>query len=117
MAGNEIISYQLAERIKSALIICSKMLIVLEELREQELEGAKKVINAFLDALSAETALAANATEMQEFELVEEKIERIKRRIEENNFDEAQITLGIAVTHATTACATIISALTEKGLM
>lgn len=117
MTGNEIISYQFAERVKSALIIGSKMLIVLETLGSQELEGAKKMINAFFDALSAETALAINATEMHEFELVEEKIERIMRRIEEGNFDEAQITLGTAVTHATTACASTMSALTEKGLM
>jgi hypothetical protein len=114
---NEIVSYQFAERIKSALIISSKMLLVLEGLREDEFEGAKKVTLAFFDALSTETALAVNATGLQDFRVAEEKIKLVKRMIEGGNLREAHATLGSTVTNATTACASAMKALTEKGLL
>jgi len=117
MTGNEIIGYQFAERLKSALIIGSKMLMVLETLKVNEFEGAKKVMLAFFDALSTETGLALNATGMNEFSLAEDKITQIRRRIEEKDFQEAHATLGVAVSHATTACDRTMRALTEKGLM
>ena len=114
---NEIISYQFAERLKAALIISSKMLLVLEGLREDELEGAKKVMFAFFDALSTETMLAVKATGMQDFKVAAEKITLVKRMIEEGNLREAHATLGSTVTNATTACASTMKALTEKGLL
>jgi len=117
MTGNEIVGYQFAERIKSALIIGSKMLLVLETLKKGEFEGAKKVMVAFLDALSTETGLALNATRMKEFELVEDKLEQVRRRIEEGDFEEAHATLGAAVSHTTTACERTMRALMEKGLI
>jgi hypothetical protein len=117
MTGNEIIGYQFAERIKSALIIGSKMLTVLEILKEHEFEGGKKVTSAFFDALSIETGLALNATRMKEFDLVDDKVNQIRRKVEERDFEEAHATLGAAVSHATTACERTMRALIEKGLM
>jgi Fic family protein len=117
MMRKEIIGYQFAERIKSALIICSKMLQVLETLEGNELEGAKKVMLAFFDALSAENALALKATGMPEFERVEETIKPVKRMIEEHAFSEAHATLGSTVSRATTACDRTMRALMEEGLM
>ncbi len=114
---NEIVSYQFAERLKAALIISSKMLLVLEGLQGDELEGGKKVTFAFFDALSTETALAVNATGMQDFKLAEEKITLVKRMIGEGNLREAHAMLGSTVTNATTACASTMKALTEKGLL
>jgi hypothetical protein len=117
MIRNEIVNYQFAERIKSALIIGSKMLSVIETLGGSELEGAKKAIFAFFDALSAETGIALNATRLQEFALVDEKLRQVKIRIEKDDYSEAHATLGRAVSHATTACAGAMSALMENGLM
>lgn len=117
MMKKEIIGYQFAERIKSALIVCSMMLQVLETLQGDELEGAKKVMFAFFDALSTETALALKATGMPEFEQVEETVKPVKRLIEEGAFSEAHATLGSAVSRATTACDRTMRALMEEGLM
>ncbi len=115
---NDIISYQFAERIKSALIIGSKMLTVVETLNEEsELEGAKKAMFAFFDGLSTETGIALNATGMQEFILVEEKVTQVKRGIEERDYEEAHANLGRAVSHATTVCDRTMRALMESGLM
>jgi hypothetical protein len=104
MTKKEIINYQFAERIKSALII-------------GELEGAKKAIFAFFDGLSAETGIALNATRMQEFALVDEKLRQVKIKIEGDDYTEAHATLGRAVSHATTACADAMSTLMEDGLL
>jgi len=117
MMKNEVVGYQFAERIKAALITGSKMLLVLETLKENELEGAKKVMFAFLDALSTETALALKATGMQEFARVDETVKPVKRLIEVGAFSEAHATLGRTVSHATTACDRTMRALMEKGLM
>jgi FAD synthase len=117
MTENEIIGYQFAERIKTALIIGSRMLTVLETLKEQEFEVGKKMMAAFFDALSIETGLAFNATGMKEFELVDDKVNQIRRRIDERDLEEAHATLGAAVSRATTACERTMRVLIEKGLM
>ena len=70
----DIIGYQLAERIKSGLIIGFKVISAAEVLEGDELKGAKKAILAYLDALSAETGIALNATRLEEFSQVNEKI-------------------------------------------
>jgi hypothetical protein len=117
MIRDEIIGYQFAERIKSALIIGSKMLTVIETLKESELEGAKKALFAFFDALSTETGIALNVTKMQEFVLVEEKVTQVKRKIEEGDYQEAHANLGRAVSHTTTVCDRTMRTLMENGLM
>lgn len=117
MTKKEIIGYQFAERIKSALIISSKMLAVIETLKDSELEGAKKTMFAFFDGLFTETGIALNATGMQEFVQVEEKVTEVKRRMEEGDYDEAYANLGRAVSHATTACDRTMRTLIEKGLL
>ncbi len=117
MAKNDIIGYQFAERIKSELIIGSKMLTVIETLDGSELEGAKIALGAFFDALSIETGMALKATGDKEFALVEEKLNQIKRKIEEADYHEAHATFGRAVSRATTVCARTMSALVEKGLI
>nr|QNO53440.1 hypothetical protein HCHKDHBN_00011 [Methanosarcinales archaeon ANME-1 ERB6] len=119
MTKKEIIGYQFAERIKSALIISSKMLAVIETLKdsELELEGAKKTMFAFFDGLFTETGIALNATGMQEFMQVEEKVTEVKRKIEEGDYEAAYANLGRAVSHATTACDRTMRTLIEKGLL
>ena len=114
---NEIVSYQFAERIKSALILSSKMLLVLEGMQGDEFEGAKRITLTFFDALSSEIVLAANATGMEEFRLAEEKLKLVRRMVEAGNFQEAHGTLGSTVASVTTACASTMQALTDKGLL
>ncbi len=119
MVKKEIIGYQFCERIKSELIIGSKMLEVIESLEayECELKGAKKTMNAFFDALAVETGMALRATGQPEFALVEEKLREVRRKIEEADYQEAQANFGRAVSHATTACDRTVRALIDKGLL
>ena len=93
------------------------MLTVLETLKGRELEGAKKTIFAFFDGLYVETGIALNATQMQEFAFVDEKLKQVEINIEADDYTAANATLGMAVSHATTACASAMSTLMERGLM
>jgi hypothetical protein len=117
MARNEVLGYQFAERIKSELIIGSKMLAVIESLDGSELEGAKKMLAAFFDALAIDAGMALKATGNPEFAMVEEKLNQIQRNIDAADYQEAQATIGQSVSHATTVCARTMTALIEKGLI
>ena len=113
----DIIGYQLAERIKSGLIIGFKVISAAEGLEGDELKGAKKAILAYLDALSAETGIALNATRLVEFSQVSEKIAEIRKSVEEGLFNVASAKLGEALSRATTACDKKMRALSECGLI
>ena len=113
----DIIGYQLAERIKSGLIIGFKVISAAEGLEGDELKGAKRVILAYLDALSAETDIALNATRLVEFSQVSEKIAEIRKSVEEGLFNVANAKLGEALSRATTACDKKMRALSECGLI
>ena len=113
----DIIGYQLAERIKSGLIIGFKVISAAEGLEGDELKGAKRAILAYLDALSAETGIALNATRLEEFSQVSEKIAEIRKSVEEGLFNVASAKLGEALSRATTACDKKMRALSECGLI
>jgi len=113
----DIIGYQLAERIKSGLIIGFKVISAAEGLEGDELKGAKRAILAYLDALSAETGIALNATRLVEFSQVSEKIAEIRKSVEEGLFNVASANLGEALSRATTACDKKMRALSECGLI
>ena len=113
----DIIGYQLAERIKSGLIIGFKVISAAEGLEGDELKGAKRAILAYLDALSAETGIALNATRLEEFSQVNEKIAEIRKSVEEGLFNVASAKLGEALSRATTACDKKMRALSECGLI
>ena len=112
-----LVRYQFGERIKAALIIGSKLLLVLESLRGEEHAGAKKLMLSFLDALQGEVMLAVNATGGREFTGMEEKLELLRTGIEAGEYQAAFEALGSAVTQATTACARTSSAMAERGLL
>jgi hypothetical protein len=112
-----ITSYQFAERLKAALILGSKLLLVLEALKGEELEGAKKLMFTFLDALDTEIGIAVNATDRREFRLIDEKVALLRTMLESDEIQAAFETLGAAVSQATTACANTRSAMAESGLI
>ena len=116
MIKKEIISYQFGERIKSELIIGSKMLEAVELLEACELKGAKKAMDAFLDALTVEIGMALRATGQPEFAMVEEKLRDARRKIEEADYQEAHANFGRAVSHATTACDKTVRTLINMNL-
>ncbi len=110
-------TYQFAERIKALLLVGAKLFPVVEAVQGQELEGAKKVLRTFLDAIDLEIALAIQISDMDDFKAVAEKLKLVQQIFEQEDFKNAQAMLGRAVTSATTACAHTMGALTEQGLL
>lgn len=51
-----------SERIKSELIVASKLLAALDEFQDQELEGALKMLENYFHALESEIGIALNST-------------------------------------------------------
>jgi len=89
---------------------------VMEALEACELEGAKKTMDAFFDALAVETGMALRATGQPEFAMVEEKLKEVRRKIEEADYREAHANFGRAVSHATTACDKTMRTLIDMDL-
>ena len=117
MTKEAIMNYQFAERIKAMLLVGGMLFPVVEALQGQELDGAKKVLRTFLDALTMETALAVRISDKEDFKVVAEKLKLVQQMFERGDFVKAQAMLGSAVTNATTACAHITETLQEQGLL
>jgi hypothetical protein len=74
MLRNAVVCFQYAERIKSELIIATKLLEQLETLKNSELEGAKKLMLSFLGALESEVKIAGSVSGQKSFEQVAAKV-------------------------------------------
>ncbi|HDS44679.1 MAG TPA: hypothetical protein ENN68_01030 [Methanomicrobia archaeon] len=117
MTNDEIMTYQFAERVKAMLLLGGHLFPVVEALKGPELEGAKKVLRTFLDALAMENALALRVSDREDFRAVAEKLKLVQQMVERGDFVNAQAMLGSAVTNATTACAQSTGTLQEQGLL
>jgi tRNA U34 5-carboxymethylaminomethyl modifying GTPase MnmE/TrmE len=117
MTKDAIMNYQFAERIKAMLLVGGMLFPVVEALKGQELDGAKKVLRTFFDTIAMEIALAIRVSDREEFRAVAEKLKLVQQMFERGDFENAQAMLGSAVKSATTACAHITGTLHEQGLL
>ena len=108
--------HQFSEKIKSELIIASRLLWTVEELKGEELEGAKKLFSSFLDALIAEINLAYTVVKMQDFEKANTKVMEIKESISLGQYQEAAKLISQAISFVTTCGHRAAETLIEKGL-
>ena len=108
--------FQFSERIKSELIIASRLLWKIEELKGDELAGAKKLMSSFLDALLTEINIAYNVVKLQDFEKASMKVMGVKERIALNQYQEAAKHISEAISFVTTCGQRAAEALREKHL-
>lgn len=106
-----IIGYQQAERIKSGLIIASKLLSTLEGLKGSEKNGAEKLFKAYLASLRNEMRLAFNVTRSDEFLRAEDKIDDVMTG------RDADTAVSQAISLVTTACANRMNELIAMDLL
>jgi len=97
-----IISFQYAERIKSGLIIASKLIDEVYGMCENERLGAEKLLVFFMDALNDEIKIAYNVSGFQSFRDASLKVGESIENIRSKNFDEAIRNVSCAVSLATT---------------
>jgi len=112
-----IICYQYSERIKSELIIASKLLGSLGELKGNELYGAEKIVSLFLDALLGEIEIAHGVTKLQNFREASLKIAEVIGRISLREYSKANKNLSEALSHITNCGGKAIQLLRQKEFL
>jgi hypothetical protein len=105
------------ERIKSELIIASRLLEEIQDLKGNESEGAKKLILSFLNALQGETQMAYNVSGEENFEQATRKVWEATERTRSNGYWEAIRCISEAISITTTIGQPALQLLKEKGLL
>jgi len=111
-----VVCFQYAERIKSELIIATKLLEQLETFKNSELEGAKKLMLSFLGALESEIKMARNVSGEKNFEQVAAKVWEATERIHANEYEEAFRCLSEAISATTTSGQSALKTLKDNGV-
>lgn len=109
----EIALYQIAERIKSELIIASKLAQTFSTISDKE--GAKEIMESFFSALLAETRIAHNVTGAKGFLDAEMYVMECAGRLMVGDKDTKCIAKAISA--VTTIAQEASKKLMEKGLL
>jgi len=105
------------ERIKSELIIAAKLLEEIQNLKENENEGAKKLVLSFLNALQGETRMAYNVAREKNFEQATMKVWEATERTRLKEYGEAIRCVSEAISITTTSGQPALQLLKAKGLL
>ncbi|OGP90815.1 MAG: hypothetical protein A2157_05020 [Deltaproteobacteria bacterium RBG_16_47_11] len=113
-----ILDFQYSEKMKSGLIIGTRLLNQLESLKDgEEFSGGKKVLIWYLEGLLQEMRVAKNVVGLDHFDNLERKIMEIIGRLQMSQFEEAQLSFSEAISLSTTSCQASMSDLLEKKLI
>jgi len=105
------------ERIKSELIIAVRLLEGIQNLKQNEGEGAMKLILSFLNALQGETQIAYNVSKEKKFEQATMKVWEATERTHSKEYGEAIRCISEAISITTTAGQPALQSLKEKELL
>ncbi|MGB9740871.1 MAG: hypothetical protein ACP5IM_05645 [Candidatus Bathyarchaeia archaeon] len=114
---NAIIVFHYAEKIKSNLIIAAKLLEALENMKEDEVIGAEKILASYFNALIMEVNIAANASEENSFKDVSEKLDEVIKLVLQHNYAEAIRLVSETISIVTTNGNSSAEILREKNLI
>jgi len=117
MLRDAVICFQYAERIKSELIIATKLLEQLETLKDSELEGAKKLMFSFLGALESEIKMAKSVSGQKNFDEIATKVWEATERTRLNDYEEAFRCLSEAISATTTSGQSALKLLKDNGIL
>lgn len=112
-----ILGYQYSERIKSELIIASKLLATLESLGENEIACGKKFMISYLEALLVEVRIAGNLIKSRRFTDAEIKIMELIGEIELLRYSDANRCISEALSSTTSLCSETMQYLVDKNLL
>jgi len=117
MLRDAVVCFQYAERIKSELIIATKLLEQLETLKDSELEGAKKLMLSFFGALESEIKMARSVSGQKNFEQVAAKVLEATERTRANEYEEAFRCISEAISATTTSGQSALKLLKDNDVM
>ena len=112
-----IIAFHYAEKIKSNLIITANLLEILNDIKNEEIAGAEKLLVAYLNALIQEVSIAANASEVEGFQNVNAKLTEIINNIKQHNYANVMALVSEAISITTTNGNKAAETLKEKNLI
>ncbi|NYT05038.1 MAG: hypothetical protein GKC04_01500 [Methanomicrobiales archaeon] len=109
--------FSYAERAKSELIIGSQLLGSLAGYKGEERNGARRMLVAFIGAVSSELAFACQATSEAEFSRAQALLHDAADAIEREEYEVASETIGRSISAATTAAQHAWQVLADHGLV
>jgi hypothetical protein len=112
-----ILVYQCSERIKSELIIASGLMATLVDLEGDELNGARKVMTSFLEALLGEIRMAQNIERSVNFIGAERKVTEAIGLLKLMEHSKIEKCISEALSFSTTSCHGAVTVLMEQGLI
>ena len=112
-----IIIFHYAEKVKSNLILTFSLLEFLGTVRGVEIEGAEKLMTAYLNALIREVHIAANATEVKGFKDVNAKLEETIEQVKQHDYANAMKLVSEAISLVTTSGSQAAETLKETNLI
>lgn len=112
-----IVTFHYAEKIKSNLILIFNLLEVLGNMRDEEVEGAEKLLIAYFNALANEVNIAANASGMKEFKDVSVKLEEAIEQVKQHNYANVMKIVSEALSATTTSGSKAAELLRAKDLI
>jgi hypothetical protein len=112
-----IIIFHYAEKIKSHLIITANLLEVLNNMKNEEITSAEKLLIAYLTALTQEVNIAANASGIESFQNVNVKLEEIINYVKQRNYTNVMTLVSEAISITTTNGNKVAETLKEKSLI
>jgi uncharacterized membrane protein (DUF106 family) len=97
--------------------VASSLLDFLENLKEQEIVGAEKLLKAYFNALMLEVSIAVNATKMEELREIIQKLQKALEEAKTRNYDVARRLISEAISMATTQGSRSAETLKAMGLI
>jgi hypothetical protein len=116
-AREAVICFQFSERIKSEMIIASRLLGEIDELKGDELAGGKKMLLSFLEALLGEINLANNILKQQNITRAGVKVKDALERVRSDEYSEAIRRVSEAISHITTSGGRAMQILKQRGFL
>ncbi len=111
-----VLLYQYGEKIKSELIIASKMLASLSTFQAEEKLGGQKLMNSFLEALLGEIRIAQGSIKSEQLTEAEAMVTESIGRLKISESTEAHRCISRAISAVTTSLDRAARVLEENAL-
>ena len=112
-----ILIYQHAERIKSELIIASRLMARVDSLNGEERKGAEVMMTAYLEALLGEIRIGLTGDEARPLQRAEEKVGEALAQLKGAELTEINMCISKALSAVTTVCQAAMEELVNNKLL
>jgi cell division FtsZ-interacting protein ZapD len=112
-----IFSYQYGEKIKSCLIIATKLMDRMASMKGEQLLGAQELFKDFLQYLILEIRIAINSATVEPLEDAEKKLHEVIKNVQIGEFSQVIKMLSEAISKATTCCQRAMTKLKDEKLI